>query len=58
MRKYGRYSKSVLVFGCWLMNPVIYLKLRLRKLLLQAERNNLFSVKMVIIILSGDKSHD
>ena len=32
-----RCSTSVLVFGCWLLNQVIYLKLRHKWLLLQAE---------------------
>ena len=35
-----RCSSFVLVVGCWLMNCVIYLKLRLKKLLLHAQQIN------------------
>ena len=40
-----RCSTSVLVFGCWLMNHVIHLKLRQKQLLLQAEKINLLCSK-------------
>ena len=33
---------SVLVFGCWLMNRVIYIKRRQKQLFLQPEQTNFF----------------
>ena len=38
-----RCSTSVLVFGCWLINHVIYLELRQKWLLLQAEKISFFT---------------
>ena len=41
-----RCSKSVLVFDCWLMNHVIYFKLRQKKMMFKAEQIIIFLLKM------------
>ena len=56
-----RCFTSVSVVGCWLMNHVIYLKLRQKELLLQAEQINFIHSKWSglkkIIILSENSFH-
>ena len=56
-----RCSTSVLVFGCWLMSHVIYLQLRQKWLLLQAQQINFFQSKWPglkkIIILSENSGN-
>ena len=54
-------SRSVLVFVCWIMDHMIYLKLRQNCLLLQDEQTNFFQSKWPgfkkIIILSKQSCH-
>ena len=58
--EHNKCFTSALVFGYWLMNHVIFLKLGQKWLLLQAEQNNFFHSKwsgLKVIILSETSCH-